>query len=112
MSRIVSTGLAKAGLLLGYKVARDTGNRQAGGTVLAACGAAAFTVWRNDAGTARATLLTAVYVASFGLSHPLAKRIGAWPAVFTVTGVTALASLVLGGPRRQDRPASAKKRRK
>lgn len=44
MSRIISTGLAKTGLLLGYKVARDTGNRQAGGAILAACGLAAFTV--------------------------------------------------------------------
>ena len=38
MSRIISTGLAKTGLLLGYKVARDTGNRRAGSAILAACG--------------------------------------------------------------------------
>ncbi|WP_406113126.1 hypothetical protein [Kitasatospora purpeofusca] len=28
----------------------------------------------------------------FGGSHPLAKRIGAWPAVLAVTGVVAAAS--------------------
>lgn len=97
MSRIISTGLAKAGLLMGYKVASETGDRQAGGTVLAACGVAAFTVWQRDAGTARAAALTGTYVAAFGLSHPLAKKIGAWPAVFAVTGATALASMIFGG---------------
>ena len=32
--------------------------------------------------------LSAVYVAAMGGSHPLAKRVGAWPAVAAVTGVT------------------------
>ena len=32
--------------------------------------------------------LSAVYVAAMGGSRPLAKRIGAWPAVAAVTGVT------------------------
>lgn len=100
MSRIMSTGLAKVGLLLGYKVARDTGNRQAGGAVLAACGLAAFIVWKKDAGPARAAALTGTYLAAFGVSHPLAKKIGGWPAVFTVTGVMALASMVFGGHRK------------
>ena len=101
MSRIISTGLAKTGLLLGYKVARDTGNRQAGGAILAACGLAAFAVWKNDAGAARAAALTGTYIAAFGASHPLAKKIGAWPAVFTVTGVMALASMIFGGRRKE-----------
>jgi len=35
-------------------------------------------------------------VAAFGLSHPLAKKLGAWPSVYTVTAATALASLVFG----------------
>lgn len=99
MSRIMSTGLAKTGLLLGYKVARDTGSRPAGGAILAACGVAAFTVWNKDAGTARAAALTGLYVAAFGASHPLAKKIGAWPAVFTVTGAMALVSMIVGGRR-------------
>lgn len=101
MSRIISTGLVKTGLLLGYKIARDTGNRQAGGAILAACGLAAFMIWRNDAGTARAAALTGTYIASFGASHPLAKKIGAWPAVFTVTGVMPLVSMIFGGRRKE-----------
>lgn len=59
MSRIISIGLAMVGLLLGYKVARDTGNRQADGVILAACGLVAFTVWNNDAGSARGAPLRA-----------------------------------------------------
>lgn len=34
-----------------------------------------------------AAALSALYLAAFGLSHPLAKRIGAWPSVLTVTAV-------------------------
>ncbi|MEV5454905.1 hypothetical protein AB0L31_33725, partial [Streptomyces sp. NPDC052535] len=32
------------------------------------------------------------YVAGFAGSHPLAKKVGAWPAVFGVAGAVALAS--------------------
>lgn len=98
MSRIISTSLAKAGPLLSYKVTRDTGNRQAGGAILAACGLAAFAVWKNDAGAARAVALSGTYIVAFGDSHPLAKKIGAWPAVFTVTvtGVMAITSMTFG----------------
>ncbi|MEE1622299.1 hypothetical protein ACQ3I4_14950 [Zafaria sp. Z1313] len=96
MSRLLSSLLASAGLVGGYKTARDTGDRQLGGAVLAAAGTAAFLVWKRDAGAGRATALTAAYVAAFGLSHPLAKKIGAWPAVYTVAGATAAASLLFG----------------
>jgi hypothetical protein len=57
-------------------------------------------VWKNDAGAGRAAGLTGMYITAFGASHPLAKKIGAWPAVFTVTGVVALASMIFGGPRK------------
>lgn len=36
--------------------------------------------------------LTAAYVAAFAGSHPLAKKVGAWPSVFGVAGAVALAS--------------------
>jgi len=36
--------------------------------------------------------LCAVCVAATGGSHPLAKRVGAWPAVAAVTGVTVAAA--------------------
>lgn len=96
MSALLSSLVSSAGLIGGYKTARDTGNRQLGGAVLAAAGATAFTLWKRDAGTGRAAALTTGYVAAFGLSHPLAKKLGAWPSVVTVTAATAAASLIFG----------------
>jgi hypothetical protein len=32
-------------------------------------------------------VLGGVYAAAFGVSHPLAKKIGAWPSVLTVSAV-------------------------
>ena len=49
----------------------------------------------------RATFLTAVYMGAFGAAHPLAKKLGAWPAVYTVTAVTALSSIVIGRKRQK-----------
>ncbi|GIH15499.1 hypothetical protein [Rugosimonospora africana] len=37
-------------------------------------------------------VLVATYVTAFGLSHPLAKRIDAWPTVLAVSTLTAAAS--------------------
>lgn len=43
--------------------------------------------------------LTVAYVAAFAGSHPLAKKVGAWPAVFGVAGAVALASWVVSDRR-------------
>ncbi|MER1996393.1 MAG: hypothetical protein ABTA24_07845 [Arthrobacter sp.] len=96
MASLLTPLITSAGLIGGYKTARDTGDRQLGGAVLVAAGAAAFALWKRDAGTGTAVALTTTYVAAFGLSHPLAKKLGAWPSVYTVTAATALASLVFG----------------
>ena len=68
------------GLLGGYKVASSPGIRPLGGAVLALCGAVAYKNWKRKAGAGRATFLTAVYLGAFGAAHPLAKKLGAWPA--------------------------------
>nr|WP_231918204.1 hypothetical protein [Microlunatus sagamiharensis] len=39
--------------------------------------------------------LSALYVLGFGASHPLARRIGAWPSVLAVTAVATAASWAL-----------------
>ena len=83
------------GLIGGYSVARATGNRPLGGAVLAVAGAAAFRGWKRNAGAGRAALLTGAYTAAFGLSHPLAKKMGSWPAVLSVTAATAGAAYAL-----------------
>lgn len=100
MSALLPTMFTTAGLIGGYQTARATKNRQLGGAILAAAGAAAFLGWKKNAGTGTAAALTATYLAAFGASHPLAKKMGAWPAVYTVTFATALASLLLGRARK------------
>jgi hypothetical protein len=92
MAKVPSSVVAAGGLVGGYGVARWTRKRQLGGAVLAVAGAAAAQQWRQQAGGKAAGALTAGYVAAFAGSHPLAKKVGAWPAVFGVAGAVALAS--------------------
>lgn len=83
------------GLLGGYVTARETGIRPLGGAVLAAAGLYAGRTWLARRGPATTAVLGATYVLGFGLSHPLAKKVGAWPAVLAVTGVAAGAAALL-----------------
>ncbi|MET8249607.1 hypothetical protein ABZV31_37740 [Streptomyces sp. NPDC005202] len=92
MARVPSAVVAASGLVGGYGVARWTKKRQLGGAVLAAAGAAAAQQWRQRAGGRAAGALTVAYVAAFAGSHPLAKKVGAWPSVLGVAGAVALAS--------------------
>jgi hypothetical protein len=88
----VSSAVAAVGLVGGFLVARKTGRRDLGGALFAAAGAWCARDWYRASGPAAAAGLSAVYVAAMGGSHPLAKRIGAWPAVAAVTAVTVAAS--------------------
>ena len=92
MAKVPSSLIAAGGLVGGYGVARWTRKRQLGGAVLAVAGAAAARQWQKAAGGKAAGALTAGYVAAFAGSHPLAKKVGAWPSVFGVAGVVGLAS--------------------
>lgn len=83
------------GLLGGYLTARETMIRPLGGAVLAAAGAYAGRTWLKKRGAGTTVGLSAAYILGFGLSHPLAKKIGPWPAVLSVTAVTAGASYLL-----------------
>ncbi|WP_329250572.1 hypothetical protein OG223_20640 [Streptomyces sp. NBC_01478] len=91
--------VAAGGLVGGYGVARWTKKRQLGGVVLAVGGAAAAQQWRRRAGGKAAAALTVAYVAAFAGSHPLAKKVGAWPAVLGVAGAVATASWVIADRR-------------
>ena len=101
MSRLSSTALAVTGLAGGYATGRATKKRPLAAVVLGLAGIAAFLTWKKDAGTGKAIALITAYVASFGASHPLAKKMGAWPAVNTVTAGVALLSLILGGSKKK-----------
>ena len=97
--RALTSALAAASLVGGYYVARTTKTRELGGAVLAT-GAATCTVsWWRMAGPAPAIGSLAIMQAAFGASHPLAKKLGAWPSVIGVSAVTAVTSYALSAPR-------------
>lgn len=92
-AREVSTApIVALGLVGGYLTARETGIRPLGGVVLAAAGAYAARTWAVKKGWPATTALTLGYLGGFGLSHPLAKRIGAWPSVLSVTAAVSAAA--------------------
>lgn len=99
MPRIPTAPVVASGLIGGYLVARETKVRPLGGAVLAVNGAVAMREWLRHAGPARSGLLLGIYLGGFGASHPLAKKVGAWPSVLAVAGVSAAASYVLSDRR-------------
>ena len=92
MPTIPTAPIAAVGLIGGYAAARYSGRRELGGLVSAAVGAWCARQWARSAGRSGAAALLGVYVGGLGASHPLAKKLGAWPSVFTVAGVSAAAS--------------------
>jgi hypothetical protein len=92
---IPTAALVTTGLVGGFEVARRSGRREIGGLLFAALGATAATSWFRAGGAERAVPLTALYVAAMGGSHPLAKKLGAWPSVAAVTAVSAGAAYAL-----------------
>ncbi|HCT9180408.1 hypothetical protein FKE98_03790 [Corynebacterium aurimucosum] len=83
------------GLIGGWLTARETGIRPLGGVVLAAAGVWAGRSWWAKTNPATTAGLAALYTGAFGLSHPLAKKIGSWPAVLAVTAASAGAAYAL-----------------
>ena len=72
----------------GFAVARYTKIRS-GGVAFAAAGAVAARSALPSAGPARTAAVLGVYTAAMGGSHPLAKKLGAWPSVAAVSAATA-----------------------
>jgi hypothetical protein len=88
-----------AGLVGGFAAARYSGRRELGGAVLAAAGLLSGRSWARSVGPATAVALGATYLAAFGASHPLAKKVGAWPSVGIVTALAAGAAYVVADRR-------------
>lgn len=97
---VTTAPIAALGLVGGFVAARETGIRPLGGVVLGLAGVYAGRSWLAKAGGAATAGLAAVYLGGFGASHPLAKRIGAWPSVLTVAAASAAASWVVADRRR------------
>ncbi|MBT2449346.1 hypothetical protein J7F03_20065 [Streptomyces sp. ISL-43] len=92
MVRVPSSVVAATGLVGGYAVARWTKKRPLGGVVLGAAGVVAGLEWHKRGGAPAAAGLGALYLAGFAGAHPLAKKVGAWPAVLGAAGIVAAAS--------------------
>ncbi|UQU62054.1 hypothetical protein COUCH_23765 [Couchioplanes caeruleus] len=90
--RVPTAAVTAGSLIGGWQLARRTGIRPLGGVVLAAGGVLAGREWARRTSPAVTAGLLATYVGAFGLSHPLAKRIGPWPSVLAVSALTAAAS--------------------
>jgi hypothetical protein len=93
--------IAAGSLIGGYLSARATGVRALGGVVLAAGGAICVREWRRTAGSVGTAALLAIYLGGFGASHPLAKRIGAWPSVLSAAAASGLSAFALSDRRRR-----------
>lgn len=89
MTRLPTSAVVAASLVAGYAVARSTGVRPLGAGPLVLGATVAGNEWRRTVGWPTTAGLVGLYVAAFGLSHPLAKVLGAWPAVATVSAVAA-----------------------
>ena len=99
MPQLPTAPVVATGLIGGYAVARATKKRPLGGAVLGVCGAVAVRSWLRSTGPATTATLTALYVGGFGASHPLAKKVGAWPSVLGVTAVASGAAWLLADRR-------------
>lgn len=95
MHRVIVPVLTSAGLLGGFGAARASGVRAAGGAVLALVGGAVFALVARRRGPLRASAVTVTYLAAFGGSHPLAKRLGPWPSVAAAAAATAVPAALL-----------------
>jgi hypothetical protein len=97
--RVPTAAITAGSLIGGWQVARRTGVRPLGGVVLAAGGVLAGREWARRTSPAVTAALVATYAGAFGLSHPLARRIGSWPSVLVVSAVTAAVSYAVSDRR-------------
>lgn len=96
MRRIPASLFTSAGLIGGFAVARATKHRHWGGVVATIAGLGAAETCRRRTGLGKAFVLVGTYASALAGSHPLARKIGAWPSVFTVTAATAATATALG----------------
>ena len=94
-----TAAVTAVGLVGGWLTARETGVRPLGAVLLGAAGLLAGRTWLRRDGMATTALLATAYVGAFGASHPLAKRIGPWPAVLAVTGAASGAAWAMSDRR-------------
>lgn len=91
---VVPSGVVAAGALVtGFAVAQTTDVRAMGGVVLLAGAAWCGRQWWRR-GPATTVGLLAGYAGAFAGSHVLAREIGAWPSVLSVSAAVGVVSWV------------------
>lgn len=90
MPTIPTAPVAAAALIGGYYTAATTRSRPLGGAVLAAGSIWCAQAWTRRRSLPTAALLTAAQLGAFGASHPLSRKIGAWPSVLCVSAAVAI----------------------
>jgi hypothetical protein len=92
----LSTSVAVAtGLLGGFVIGRMTKRPGLADVIFGSVGVLVGTQWLQNRGPATATVLGGVYVGAIGLTHVVASRVGALPAVAVVSSVAAFAAYAL-----------------
>ena len=99
MARLPTAPVAGGSLIAGFALARASGVRPLGAVPLAIGGGWCTRRWQQRGGMALAGGLLGVYTLAFIGSHPLAKRIGAWPSVLAVSAVSAAAAYAVSDRR-------------
>jgi hypothetical protein len=89
--KIPTAPVAAGSLVAGFALARYSRIRPLGGIPMALAGGWCAQEWNRRRGYNTALGLSAVYLAAFVGSHPLGRRIGAWPSTLTVSALTGAA---------------------
>lgn len=92
--RVPTAAVAASGLVGGFAAGNYLHRRDLAGVVALGAAAVCARQWLRTVGPTGTAGLLALYVGGLGASHPLAKKIGAWPAVLAAAGASAAASLV------------------
>lgn len=99
MARIPTAPVAAGSIVAGFVVARNAPRRAVATAVLGPAAAWCTRRWAQRAGALPAAGLLGLYTAAVAGSHPLAKKIGTWPAVFGVAGATGVGAWLLADRR-------------
>lgn len=91
---VPTAAVAAGSLVAGFAVAQATDVRALGGVVLVAGAFWCGRHWLRRGGPVVASALGVGYVGAFVGSHLLAREIGAWPAVLSVSAAVGVAAWV------------------
>lgn len=86
--------IAAGSLVGGYAIARKGGRRRGAvaSALLLGTGALLRSTARQRSGPRSGDALLGIYLGSFVVSHPMAKKLGAWPSVLLVSALSGAAA--------------------